>query len=65
MALSVLKFTTGFLSRALSKQLYNSLEHLSNLLGACDDELAAAALSCLAAAVSPSRCVYHNCVQFC
>jgi hypothetical protein len=51
----VLTFTAGLLGRALNKQLYNSLEHLSNLLGARDDDLAAAALACLAAAVSPSR----------
>jgi hypothetical protein len=43
------------MGRALNKQLYNSLEHLSNLLGARDDEVAAAAAETLAAVVSPSR----------
>ena len=54
-ALSILRFTAAVMGRSLSKQLYNSLEHLSNLLGARDDRLAEAALECIAAVVSPSR----------
>ena len=56
LTLAILRFTVNVMGRALNKQLYNSLEHLSNLLGARDEELASAALECLAAVVSPSRC---------
>ena len=53
--MDVFRFTTAVMARALDKRLYNSLEHLSNFLGAEDDALAAAALECLAAVVGPSK----------
>ena len=55
LALAILRFTSAVMERALSKQMYNSMEHLSNLLGARDQNLADAALECLSATVSPSR----------
>ena len=50
-----MRFTIMLMGRAVNRQLYNSLEHLSNFLGSFDDHLAAAALECVAAAVASSR----------
>jgi hypothetical protein len=55
LAIAIFKFTSLLMTRSLNKQLYNSLEHGSNFLGAVNDELADAALECISAAVCPSR----------
>jgi hypothetical protein len=53
--MAIFRFTSLITERSNSKHLYNSMEHVSNYLGAKDDALAAAALECLASVVCPYK----------